>query len=126
VAAANHQLDEFYRGELQTRKQFGYPPFARLAMLRFAHRHRERVETFARELSDWLRREISSRSLSIRVLGPSEAPLARLKGEYRWQCLLRSASVKELKELLSALEVWVAQRKSPVALAADIDPIQSL
>ena len=57
------------------------------------------------------------------ILGPSEAPLARIKKMYRWQCLVKSESVKEIQVMLKLLFEWEKKQKSTVQLSVDVDPI---
>ena len=56
-------------------------------------------------------------------MGPSEAPLARIKKMYRWQCLVKSESVKEIQVMLKLLFEWEKKQKSTVQLSVDVDPI---
>ena len=63
----------------------------------------------------------------LRVLGPAEAPVPRLKNEFRYQLLLKSASRKRLNEVLNGLREFAAARKwNATALVIDVDPISLL
>jgi primosomal protein N' (replication factor Y) len=60
----------------------------------------------------------------LKVLGPAEAPVPRLKREYRYQTLIKAASRKALRETLTALRRWAEERKwPPTALVIDVDPV---
>ena len=97
-----------------------------MAMLRFQHRNLRAVETFAYEVVDFLQARVKKRGSRCSVLGPSEAPLSRLKNLYRWQCLVKSESVKDLQGILRELQEFAAQRKSTVRLDVDVDPVNSM
>src|SRR5258708_33545814 len=59
-----------------------------------------------------------------RIQGPAPAPLARIKGVYRFQILLRSAQRVALRK---AVEAAVAGRSwKNVDVAIDVDPINIL
>ena len=60
----------------------------------------------------------------IKVLGPAEAPVSKLKREYRYQLLIKAASRKNLNELLQRLRRFAVERKWPAtALVIDVDPL---
>ena len=60
-------------------------------------------------------------------LGPAEAPVPRLKNEYRYQLLIKAASRKALKESLDSLRRFALDRKWPAtALVIDVDPLTLL
>lgn len=124
-SSQNKTLD-FYTSELNARKLFSFPPFQRLALLRFQHSDPALVQRYAEEVGRFLRREIQSKGHPCQVLGPSEAPIARLKNLYRWQCLVKAASAKEMQSLLRKVSHFHSTGKSPVKFAIDVDPVNSL
>lgn len=126
VSATHHQYEEFYRNELASRKLFHFPPFHRAVMLRFQHTNPSRVESFAYQVVKLLQKEAVSRFPSCQILGPAEAPISKLKKMYRWQCLIKSESVKELQTMLRLLFEWEKREKNTVQMAADVDPVNLL
>lgn len=126
LAAAENRADDFYRWELDARRSFGFPPFRRLAMLRFQHKNEARIRELADELARQLRFQISQKQLPCELIGPAEAPLSRVKQLFRWQALLRSESVKDLHQLLHFAVDFTEKTKSPVSFAVDVDPVSSL
>lgn len=126
LAAAENRAEDFYRFELDARRQFGFPPFQRLAMLRFQHRQQIRVRDFACDVAAQIQRRFPATSDGCHIIGPSEAPLSRLKNLYRWQCLVKSESVRNLRRVLHFVNEYAAYVKSPVTMAVDVDPINAL
>ena len=60
----------------------------------------------------------------LRVLGPAPAPLARIKGRYRIQFLIKARSRARLNEVLRLLEdECVRCGFPPRAVMIDMDPI---
>ena len=57
----------------------------------------------------------------IELLGPTSAPLARLKGKYRWHLLLKSADDAALQSLLS--ETLPPIRRAVTGCTLDVDPL---
>ena len=93
-----------------------------MLVLRWRGEGEEAVERVARGCSDRLMRALDP---SIALLGPSPAPLARLRGAYRWQALLRAESARALRD--AAREAWdemsqLAQRHG-VIFTVNVDPL---
>ncbi len=116
----------FFEQELEVRRQSGYPPFTRLALVRLSGDHEERVDRAAQKLAAALRnalqrdRELASR---VRLLGPAPPGLARLKGRFRRQLLLKSYGRGPLIETLSRLrQIWAQAPGTRVDLTVDMDP----
>ncbi len=90
VCAAEHDYRAFYEHEIAHRRRAGYPPFSRLVRLTYRHLNRELgLEEASRVASELrLARDAAGRS-EPDILGPTPAYVARVRGEYRWQLLLR-------------------------------------
>jgi len=118
--AAAHDYDAFFAKELQFRRAMRYPPFAALANVLVRAREREEAERKACELGKLL----TPAPEGMRVLGPAEAPVPRLKAEYRYQLLLKAAARKALRAALNSLRAYALERKWPAtALVIDVDPV---
>lgn len=121
-----HDYENFFRQELDSRRQLGYPPFTRLALLRLTGPVEESVAREARRLAqalqDFLAHNKDLRS-RVRVLGPAPAGLTRLQGRYRWQLLLKSYGRVPLTQTVHHLrQLWSQSPKSRLSLTLDIDP----
>jgi primosomal protein N' (replication factor Y) len=63
------------------------------------------------------------------LLGPSEAPLAKIKDRYRWHLLLKATSSRVLHQCLRATLAESQQEREHVRAArisVDIDPVTFL
>jgi len=57
-------------------------------------------------------------------MGPAEAPVPRLKNEYRYQFLIKAANRTALNELLHRVRHFALDRKwGATALVIDVDPV---
>jgi primosomal protein N' (replication factor Y) len=96
-AASQHSYREFYKQELEYRRQLGYPPFARLVRLEFRHSDEHQAETAAQkiagEIKTWLAQEGRR---ATEMMGPAPCFFARLGGFYRWQIVLRGPNPVEV------------------------------
>ena len=110
--------DDFLEGERELRQALNYPPFGRMARLRFesaeAAEAKGRSEEVARRLQPL---EAEGR---IELLGPSEAFLERAKGIYRWDLLLKSREIQALQRALHAAREHCGSRRWPFWV--DVDP----
>ncbi len=91
-AAAQHDVDSFYRFELEQRLRLGYPPFARLVRLEFRHHDALRAEEAATALAAKLRNQIEiQQEKHLTMIGPAPCFFQKIRNEYRWQIILRGA-----------------------------------
>ncbi len=121
----NRQID-FFQHELDLREKHGFPPFARLALIRMNDVDPKRVEGYANALFNFATRVKEQHKLDVTLLGPSESPLLKLNGKWRWQILVKATSVSQLQSLLKSLQKKVLDDKTRVAISWDVDPQQVL
>ncbi len=124
--AVAHDFTGFAAEELRYRAGLGYPPFSKLANLRFDGLDPSRVEEGARRAAESLRtrNEALPRVRRSGILGPAPAPIERLRGRFRWQILVKARSTGDLRALLHPI-VDAAERRARdggVRLLVDVDP----
>ncbi|WP_034492873.1 primosomal protein N' [Afifella pfennigii] len=121
VALAAGDPEAFYHAEIDSRRRGGLPPFARLAAIIVSGAERAETEAYARALA-----RAAPRQAGIDLLGPAEAPLALIRGRYRFRLLARAHAAKRLHAFLRA---WLAEGPKPrgsLRVAVDIDPLSFL
>jgi primosomal protein N' (replication factor Y) len=109
--------DAFYTSEIELREKTLYPPFGRLASLVISGGDKHDTEGFARRLAG-----AAPRDDEVRVLGPAEAPLALVRGRYRFRLLVKAPRAFDLS---SYLRDWLAAAPKPkgkLKLEVDVDP----
>ena len=118
--AAAQDYQAFYEKELHFRRMMHYPPFSAMANILVRSEKKE----MAMRLSSELGHQLLPAPEKIRVMGPAEAPVPRLKNEYRFQFLIKAASRKVLNELLQKIRAYALDHKWPAtALVIDVDPL---
>ena len=118
--AARQDYEKFYEQEIQFRRAMRYPPFSALANLLVRSEKQEEAMRMSAELA----RLIEPAPEGIKMLGPAQAPVERLKTEYRYQLLLKASSRVKLNELLAKLRNYAHEQKwSATALVIDVDPL---
>jgi primosomal protein N' (replication factor Y) len=118
--AAAQDYQAFYEKELHFRRMMHYPPFSAMANVLVRSEKKEMAMRMSAELGILLQPPPEK----LRVMGPAEAPVPRLKNEYRYQFLIKAASRKSLNELLQKIRAFAAERKwGATALVIDVDPL---
>jgi primosomal protein N' (replication factor Y) (superfamily II helicase) len=115
--AARHDVAGFLTGELERRRELGYPPFCHLVRVVVAGPDPEQPLTALRELA--------SRFEEGELLGP--APLLRLRGRYRAQLIAKTGEPRRVAARAGRLlaEAAPAMRRVGLTAVVDVDP-QSL
>ena len=85
TALASGRREDFIDRELAARRDHGMPPYGRLVALIVS----SRSEDAARQTAAALRRA-APHYQQVRVLGPAPAPLALLRGRFRFRLLLKA------------------------------------
>ena len=100
VAAAKHDYASFVERELKYRRWMHYPPFGVLANVLVQSAKLEEAARWSAELGKWFEKAVPE---GVRVLGPCTAPIARIKGTYRFHMILKAGSRKALNAALRAM-----------------------
>ena len=115
-AASRHDYHEFYAKEIETRRQYGYPPFRQFVKFTYSHSNRYRCQNEAlllsESLNDWIER---LGLVDTDVVGPAPALMERIKSKYRWQMIVRGPDLHLLMKAVDA-PGW----------EIDIDPVSTL
>ena len=123
-AVRQHDFDAFCEDELPFRKRLGYPPYGYTALLRLDGPEAHVLFRFADDLCGYLRTHAPS---ALRVQGPIDAPIARVRERYRMHVVLQSGERKALHRG-AALSVHFREESAKrlqrigVRLAVDVDP----
>src|SRR5262249_14582572 len=118
----DHDYESFYAEELGHRASLGYPPFGHLASLVVSGPDEEA----AREAALRLASAVKGAAAGVEVLGPAPAPLARLRGRYRFLALLKGPEAMRVREAARVLAAAAARVASPLQAVVDLRPQQML
>src|SRR3989344_5701775 len=86
-AAKTHDYEQFFKHEIMLRREHSYPPFAKLVKLTSRNPDGEKAWRQALAVKNRLIGKTSAAGLEI--IGPVPAFLARLRGQYRFQLILK-------------------------------------
>lgn len=126
--AQNHDFQGFAQQELEFRRMLGYPPVGKLVSFRVQGSHLDRVQQTARLLSEraWALKSQRPQFENLEILGPTEAPLAKLRGQFRHFLLIKNPQGTPLSNYCSQLladQKWVP---AGVRIVVDVDPLHLL
>ncbi len=124
--AVTHDVQGFIARELKDRKELGYPPFARMALVRVDAPDEEEARQATAELARIARDTAVRTSARVEILGPAPAPLQRLRNRWRFRLMLRALDRSSLRAVLVPLDRARGTLSGRVRSAIDVDPVQLL
>jgi len=122
LAVASGSGEALYAHERAERAVLGFPPYGRLVNVVISGPAQAEVERTARAavaaLNDWVGQSGS-------VVGPSPAPIARLKGHWRWHAVVKAPLGSHV---IGSVGSALATVRTPagITLIADVDPVSML
>jgi primosomal protein N' (replication factor Y) len=122
LAASKHDYISFVDRELKFRRWMHYPPFGVLANVLVQSQKLEEAVAWSSEIGKWFQKAAPE---GVRVLGPCTAPIARIKGTYRFHLILKAASRKMLNAALRAMLAHADAASIPRRnLVVDVDALR--
>jgi primosomal protein N' (replication factor Y) (superfamily II helicase) len=123
-----HDFKNFYREELEYRRELDYPPFSRIVLIEFTGGRENEVHHHAKKFTEFLLQQAKN---SYRVLGPADAAIPKIKNQFR-----KHVVVKDLKDtdpsgsilragMKNAIERYEASglaKDRKINMTIDVDP----
>ncbi|MFZ8897270.1 MAG: primosomal protein N' [Alphaproteobacteria bacterium] len=108
--------DAFIDAETTARKYTKLPPFGRLAAIIISGRDSAESERMARAIA-----KSAPNYDDVRILGPAPAPIAQLRGRWRWRLLVMAARHVDVQ---AVLRDWIGETisRGGVRVTIDVDP----
>jgi primosomal protein N' (replication factor Y) len=119
--AATHDVSRFVELELALRRELSYPPFSRIALVRFDSLDEARARAEAQRIAALARRTSTG---GVDIVGPAPAPIARLRNRWRYRFMVRAKERPLLRKVLLAVARTKPDPK--VHIAIDVDPVNML
>ncbi len=117
--AKRHDVDGFADGEMEVRRQFGYPPFGRAILVGFRGEELRAVTAAAEALGAALRSRLRGGAL---LGGPCPAPIPKIQRQHRYQVFLRGPKMAPMAGAVrEALGEFRGRRG--VSVSVDVDPV---
>ncbi|MFW6221966.1 MAG: replication restart helicase PriA, partial [Fibrobacterota bacterium] len=123
VYSQTHDYTGFFHLEIQTRKTLRYPPFGRLARILIEAEKLNDAVRFSESIAQMIKVDGGRK---VELLGPSPAPLARLRNAHRYSMLLRSSSVQSIQKICRKVQKEYSRLPAKVKMIIIIDPLNML
>jgi len=120
-ALLSGDAERFYAEETAMREAAGLPPFGRLASLVVTASDRPAAEGHARALV-----RAAGPPAEVLVLGPAEAPIAVVRGRYRFRILIKTPREFPLQTWMREWLARAPKMTGNTRLSVDIDPMSFL
>ncbi|MDP8918704.1 MAG: primosomal protein N' [Pseudomonadota bacterium] len=117
AALVSGDAERFYEEETRVREMAGLPPFGRLASLIVSAVEREAAEAHARAMA-----LVAEPPPGVTVLGPAEAPLALIRGRYRYRLLVKTEREVDLQAYLRGWMARCPKIRGNTRVSIDVDP----
>ncbi len=114
----NYDRQGFINQEIENRKLAQMPPFTNLAGIIVQGINQQQILDFCYEMSKKIRKDYKGYS----IIGPSEAPIFKLRGKFRYRFLITAHKNLKIQNIIT---LWLQNIKIPsnIKLFVDIDPI---
>jgi primosomal protein N' (replication factor Y) len=118
LTAAKHDYEKFYNEEIVYREELLFPPFINLVKVTVRARNDDLTSRAASELASVIRSE----DKELMIAGPAPAPMARVRGYFRYNILLKD---KDRLKMCEVMKKVLAKFRKPhgVLVAVDVDPV---
>lgn len=126
--AARYDAETFSRRELAEREALRFPPFSSLIVVTLRGRDEGSVSDAAAGLAPRISGHPGFREAFLELLGPTPAPIAKVRDRYRWQLLLKARREKwrlARRVLRDALGDG-ARGRPAIDIAVDVDALSLL
>ncbi len=115
-----HDYPSFYSDEIEFRRALQYPPFSRIICLRLSSGKKDALMETAQETGRKARDLAAKHGNAAEIIGPSESPLSKIRGQYRQQMLIKGRNSRILHAI--AGELVEKHETSAVKITVDVDP----
>jgi primosomal protein N' (replication factor Y) len=122
--AQRHDYAGFYEKEIRYRRWMHYPPFSALANVLVRSDKLEQALKWTGQIGRWFE---GTRKEGVRVLGPSVAPIMRLKRDYRYHFIVKGTGREKVNTILRQMLAFVVEQKIPrTNVIVDVDALSLL
>lgn len=101
--ARDHLYEELFEHEVSIRESIGFPPFVRMINIKIHGEIEFDVRKTATKVGSFCRSWIQRTGNALQIMGPSPSPIDRLRGQFRWQLLLKGKDVVQLHKLCGSI-----------------------
>ena len=120
--ACQNRIEDFYGSELSEREMLDFPPFCRLLRLVFRSFNKGLAAETAADATKIL---MEGAPRGMEIIGPAECPIEKINSSWRYQILLKGASIIPLQKAARKL-LFDYTHNQNVYIEYDVDPVSLL
>lgn len=120
LCAQKHDYEAFYQQEIRNRQLLEYPPFTVLARFLLSDFDEQEAQRMATLLGDFLAEHYPQ----IERLGPSAAPIEKIRERYRYHLVLKHHDLNLLLEAANRGQIYmnVSRKSKTLRIVIDVEP----
>ncbi len=123
LLAARQDYKAFYEEEIAYRRAFCYPPFCDIISITISSANREAAQKCAQKTAMALKVGLRGYD-NIVFYGPTEAPMKKIQGRYRYRIWFKCTADDILLQCLKdAIHIDKADKKNDLSIVSDINPL---
>jgi primosomal protein N' (replication factor Y) len=125
-----HDFPNFYKEELEHRRELDYPPFSRIVLVEFKGARENEVHHHARKFAEYMMEEEYRKYLI--VLGPADAAIPKIRNQFRKHIVIKGLRHEDpagihlrtaLRKAKEQYEQSALHRVRTVQMIIDVDPV---
>jgi primosomal protein N' (replication factor Y) len=126
-AATKHDFGGFYKTEMKLRKELRFPPYRHLMNVMIDSMSQKNALQAIRRLAQIPKKAADTDASDLKIMGPSAAPFAKIKGRYRFRFLILASNTALLRDLGRRInEDHKKLRSSRTRLTIDMDALSMM
>ena len=118
----NNDYRGFFMKEMSLREELSYPPYSKMVRIVLNFRTRDMAKKIVRDVSAMVH-NTSDRGMDI--LGPSPAPIEKIRNLWRWHLIIKGRNSKTLRNKASEI-IRMLKEIENVKAYVDVDPLSLL
>ncbi|HWE95850.1 MAG TPA: primosomal protein N' [Tepidisphaeraceae bacterium] len=124
-AAIRQDFVGFAKTELQSRREVGLPPFARMVRIVMRDQDQQKLHKHSEELAAKFTQVINTVCPEVKMKGPMPCAISRIAGYHRSQLVMVAASAAPLQKMLATVRQQGGLARNE-RIAVDVDPVSLL
>ncbi len=122
LLAAKQDYKAFYEEEITYRRTFYYPPFCDIITVTVSSSNKKEAQTHSQKIAMEIKVRLRSYE-NCTIYGPSEAPMKKIQGRYRYRIWFKCTADDLLISTLKEAVHTERSKKSDLSVIADINPL---
>lgn len=117
-----HDYKEFFKQEIEFRKNANYPPFTHMVSVILQSRNEQALIEDSDEIGHYLKTQLENEE----VLGPTNSHIYKLNNLYRKRLLIKYINSKDVYLHLNNVIDYYVKKKGKVTIICDFDPYSQI